>query len=280
MRYSLAGVLLAFVTMASSARAQSLQYPIDVVAAEDGVVFVADLNLPGIWRIQDGKAEVFFQAEKQFRTPLNRIRCLALDAEGQLLAGDSATREVYRVSDDGELTPLTGGSIGIPMCLAVDADGNIFASDLELQRIWKIPPTGGEVTEVAVLAAVRGLVFDGAGILWAARGLSPSVVTIATDGTITPVIEEPTFAFTNQLAISPDGHAYVADGYGKAIWKVTPEGEATPWIEGDPLVHPVGLAWQGTDLLIADPRANAIFAATPEGVVTRVLSAPVASATE
>src|SRR5690606_2121525 len=71
-------------------------YPVDVVAAEDGTLYVADLRLPGIWKIIDGKAEIFVKGEATFRTPLNAIRCLALDPDGHLLAGDSATREIYR----------------------------------------------------------------------------------------------------------------------------------------------------------------------------------------
>ena len=255
---------------AAPVRAEPFHYPVDVVAAADGTIYVADLRLPGIWRVADGKAEVFVQGSKTFRTPLNAIRCLALDAEGLLLAGDSATREVYRVSKSGELTPLTKGGVGIPVCLAVDPEGDIFASDLELQRIWKIPAAGGEPQEYAVLAAVRGMAFDKNGTLWVARGLSPSIARVRTDGSLDPVLEEQTFSFAGQMAIGDDGTIYVADGYAKAIWKVSPDGAANRWIEGEPLVHPVGLAWRGDDLLIVDPRANALFAASPDGTLSRV----------
>jgi sugar lactone lactonase YvrE len=255
---------------ACPARAEPFHYPVDVVAAEDGTIYVADLRLPGIWKVAGGHAEVFVQGGKTFRTPLNAIRCLALDADGRLLAGDSATREVYRVSAAEELTPLTGGAVGIPVCLAVGPEGDIFASDLELQRIWKIPAAGGEPDEFAVLAAVRGMAFDPAGTLWVARGLAPSIARVRGDGSLDPVVEEQTFLFTNQMAIGDDGTIYVADGYAKAIWKVSPRGTAERWIEGEPLVNPVGLAWRGDELLIVDPRANAIFGAAPDGTLSRV----------
>jgi sugar lactone lactonase YvrE len=256
---------------ASPARAEPFHYPIDVVAAADGTVYVADLRLPGIWRVADGKAEVFVQGSKTFRTPLNAIRCLALDAKGRLLAGDSATREVYRVSQSGEQTPLTGGAVGIPVCLAVGPEEDIFVSDLELQRIWRIPAAGGEPQEFAVVAAVRGMAFDKAGTLWVARGLSPSIARVRADGSLDPVLEKQMFAFTNQMAIGDDGTIYVADGYAKTIWKVTAEGAADRWITGEPLLHPVGLAWRGDELLIVDPRANAVFAAPPNGTLRRFL---------
>lgn len=244
-------------------------YPVDVVAAEDGTLYVADLRLPGIWKISEGSAEVFVRGEKTFRTPLNAIRCLAFDRDGGLLAGDSATREVYRVSSEGELTPLTGGRIGIPMCMVADEEG-IYVSDLELQRVWKVPHAGGEPEEVAVIAAVRGIDLADDGTVWIATGNRPNLARIGAEGKIEPVLDEAKFGFTNQMTLGKDSTAYVADGYGRTIWKVTGQGSAERWVQGEPFVNPVGLAWRGEELLVIDPRANALFAVSPEAVVTRV----------
>ena len=71
---------------------------------------------------------------------------LAIDRDGKVLAGDSATREVYRFDQPGKPTPLIKGAqagIGIPMALAVDSKGNIFVADLETHWIWKLAPSGG-----------------------------------------------------------------------------------------------------------------------------------------
>ena len=247
-------------------------YPVDVVAAEDGTLFVADLRLPGIWKVTDGKAEILVKGEKTFRTPLNAIRCLAIDKDGELLAGDSATREVYRVGDDGSLTPLTDGKVGIPMCMVVTDDG-IYVSDLELQRVWKIPNDGGEPEEAAVVAAVRGIDQTEDGTIWIATGIKPNVAKLTAEGKIEPVVDEAKFSFTNQLTLGKDGTAYVADGYRKTIWKVTPDGDAQPWVEGEPFDNPVGLSWKGDDLLVCDSRANTIFAVSPDGEVSTVISA-------
>ena len=59
--------------------AQEMQYPLDVVEADKQTAYVADRNLPGVWKITDGKAEIFFKGSKKFRTPLNAVRCLAID---------------------------------------------------------------------------------------------------------------------------------------------------------------------------------------------------------
>jgi sugar lactone lactonase YvrE len=253
----------------SSADDAGMVYPIDVVAAEDGTLYVADLRLPGIWKVTGDKAEIFVQGEKTFRTPLNAIRCLAFDKDGGLLAGDSATREVYRVSSEGELTPLTQGKIGIPMCMVAD-EQSIYVSDLELQRVWKVPHAGGEPEEYAVVAAVRGIDLAEDGTVWIATGIKPNLAKIGAEGKIEPVLDEALFAFTNQMTLGRDGTAYVVDGYAKTIWKVTPEGKAQPWAQGEPFDNPVGLTWRGEDLLVVDPRANAIFAVNPDAAITRV----------
>lgn len=256
----------------TSAEDSPFHYPVDVVADSSGTLYVADLRLPGIWKVSDGKAEIFVQGEKTFRTPLNAIRCLAIDKDGRLLAGDSATREVYRVSEEGELTPLTDGQVGIPMCMVADEE-SIYVSDLELQRVWKVPVAGGEPAEFAVVAAVRGIDLAEDGTVWIATGIQPNVARVMTDGTIEPVLDEARFSFTNQLALDEQGVGFVADGYRKTIWKVNEQGEATPWVEGAPFDNPVGLSWQEDQLLVADPRANAIFGVSPEGEISRVFPA-------
>ena len=106
-------------------------YPIDVAVDGDGVVYVADRQLPGIWTLKDGKSEVFFQAEKKFRTPLNAIRCLAVDAENRLFAGCSTTTEIFRF-DEGKPVPLSGGNVSVPMNMIVDGD-QVIVCDLKMR---------------------------------------------------------------------------------------------------------------------------------------------------
>lgn len=259
-----AGGFFAFFAGETPAVAQ-MQYPLAVVGTEKGTVYVADRKLPGIWKIGDGKAEVYFQGEKTFRTPLNAVRCLAWDGKGRLLVGDSATREVYRFTEEGKPEPLTAGKIGIPMAIAVNKQGELFVADLETQRIWKIPADGGEPKEFAVLAGVRGLAFDSKGQLVAVTNQANPVHRFNAEGKSETLIEGRPFQFPQQVAIDPEDNLYIADNYASAIWKVPPGKPPEKFVEGKPLEKPVGVAWQGKTLLIADPHAKQVFAADAKG---------------
>ena len=61
------------VTTAPSCFGQGMDYPLAVVAGPDNSLYVADRNLPGIWKIQGGKAAIYYQGSKKFRTPLNAV---------------------------------------------------------------------------------------------------------------------------------------------------------------------------------------------------------------
>lgn len=271
-------------TVASqAARAQpadaTFQYPLAVAATSDSVLYVADRLLPGVWKISDAAPAIFAQGTKQFRTPLNAIRAVATAADGTVFVGDSATREVYRLADDGTPTPLTGGSIGIPVDIAITSSGDLFVSDLETQRIWKLPAVGGSPEEVVQLAAPRGLCVDGNDQLWAiaASGEAP-LVRVSADGSVQPVVTERAFEFPHDVVVDAAGTAYVSDNYAKTIWKVSPAGEVSPFVSGAPLQGPVGLALSADGVLVADPRAKAIFLLDAAGTLTEVAAAGAASA--
>ena len=269
-RGALAAVATLFVTVAV---ADEMKYPLSVAAGADGRVVVADRTLPGLWTVADGTATILFQGKKTFRTPLNAVRAVAVAADGTVFAADSATRDVFRMGD-GEPAPLTKGAIGIPVDIAIDPSGDLFVSDLETQRVWRVPSAGGEPKEVAVLAAPRGLFVDAQGRLWAvaASGDAP-LVRIGSDGAVEPVVKERVFEFPHDVVVADDGNAYVSDNYARCVWKVAPDGSATKWASGDPLLGPVGLALRGGRVIIADPQAKAIWEADADGKLSPLAKA-------
>jgi streptogramin lyase len=245
-----------------------MQYPLAVAATNEGEIYVADRQLPGIWKITAGKAEIYFQGSKMFRTPLNAVRCLAIDSKGRLLAGDSATREVYRFDEAAKPTPLTEGKIGIPMSIAVAKDGELFVADLEVQRIWKVPAAGGEPQEFAVIAGVRGLAFDSQEQLIAVTNLADPVIRFSADGKKEVLVKGRPFQFPHHVAVAEEDVLYIADNYASAIWKVVPGSEPVKFAEGKPLDKPVGVAWHDKTLLVADPHAKQIFQIAADGKIT------------
>ena len=225
-------------------RAEDFHYPLKPAAADNGPVYVADLRLPGILVVKDGRIETYFAASKKLGTPLCRIRSLAVDHNGKVLAGDTATREVYRFDEPGKPTPLIKGAeagIGMPMAIAVDGKGNIFVADLEVNWIWKVPPAGGSLKKFAEVPAPHGMTIDSQDRLWVVSGSNDQLVRVSPDGKVEVVVSGRPFQYPNDVALGPDGTAYVSDGYARTIWKIAPGAKPQAWITGAPLVNPVGL---------------------------------------
>lgn len=270
-RFSSALVVCVFAAAAVSA--EELQYPLAVATHGDSV-YLVDLNLPGVWKATDGKLDVYFQASKRFRTPLNAPRCLAVDSKGRLYVGDSATREIYRFDSEGQPQPLTSGTIGIPMGIAVTADGDLLVSDLEVHRIWKVKLSEGDkpVTEkYADVPAPSGICLDKQQRLWVVSRGTNALYRVTPDKKVETVVTGREFEFPHDVAIGADEAAYISDGYAKAIWRLHADGKPEKWFSGEPFVNPVGLAWQGDKLLVADSRAKAVFKIDAEAKVSRLL---------
>jgi sugar lactone lactonase YvrE len=256
--------------IATQARGDEWQYPLTAVASADGQsLFIADLNKPGIWKWSAGKMTLYFQASNKFRTPLNRVRCVAIDQNGKLLAGDTSTREVYRFDDSGQPQPLTKGTIGMPMDLAVDPDGNIFVTDLELKWIWKIPPSGG-AEKFAEVDAPRGIAIDADQTLWVVNHGKNQLLRVTPDAKVEVAVEGRPWQFPHEIALDDKKTAYVTDGYGKSVWKVPLGGKPEKLVEGEPLTNPVGLTWHGESLIVIDPRAKGLFALDASGKLSAV----------
>jgi DNA-binding beta-propeller fold protein YncE len=254
------------------------RYPLAVTASSDGIVYVADLRLPGIWKLENGVKSIYFQGSKKFRTPLNAVRCVTLDHQGKLLAGDSSTREVYRFDDAGQPQPLTKGWIGIPMAMAVAPDGTIYTADLELHRIWKMPAEGSEKPEeFAVINSPRGLTLDPDGNLWVLSTSSKDgqIQKVAPDGKIEPLVKDHPFQLPHNIVRMDDGTFFVTDNYDHSVWKVSADGKPEKFVTGAPLDRPVGLCRSGDNLLVADPHIRTIFTLSADKTLTVLASSPV-----
>ncbi len=247
-----------------------MQYPVAAAVAQDGTIYVADTGTPAIWKVKDGKVEMYFEASKKFRTPLNRPRCLAIDKDGKLLAGDSATREIYRFDDAGKPVPLTKGGIGIPRSIAVLANGDMMVSDQELHCIWKVPAAGGTPTKFVDIPGIVALCADKEGNLWVTSGPKYGLRRVTQDGKVENIIAESPFQNPQDVAVDGAHTVYIADNYSTTIWKVASGQQPEKLVSGDPLVSPVGLTWAGDKLIVTDPRAKALFQLDMSGKITQI----------
>jgi streptogramin lyase len=242
--------------------AEEFHYPLKPAVAANGSVYVADLKLPGIVVVQKGAGaiEKFFTAQKKSGTPLYKVRCIALDRNGKVLAGDTATREIYRFDEPGKPTPLTKGAqggIGLPMAIVVDSKGNILVADLEAHAIWKIPPQGGAAEKFADVPAPCGMAIDDKDTLWVVSRSKRQLFRVSPDRKVEAVVGDRAFQFPNDVALDGHGTVFISDGWGKTIWKLESGGKPQSWIADKQLVNPVGLAWHDGSLLIADPNPKA-----------------------
>ena len=257
--------------------AAELQYPVAVAAGPSGTIYVADRKLPGIWQLTDGKLEVFVSGDKKIGGFLNAVRCLAIDGEGQLLVGDSATREIYRIDKDKKSTPLTARGIGIPMDIAVTPQGDLLVSDLELHCVWKVAKAGGKPTKLAALAGPSGVALDDKQHLWVVSRAQNPLQKILPDGTLETIVAKRPFQFPNDVVVDKSGTAFVTDSYQKCIWKVAPGQPPESWVAGGSLQNPVGITWSGEELIVVDSRARDVFKISADGKTITSLTGKEAS---
>ncbi len=267
---ALALILAVVLALSGQGIAAEPQYLLGIAADSSGKVFLADRELPGVWQLADGKLSLHFQGSKKFRTPLNAVRCLAIDQQGKLLAGDSSTRDVYRFGDDKQPVPLTKGEIGIPMSIGVFKSGDLVVADLELHRIFKVPAAGGQPTVFAEVPAPRALTIDKDDRVWVVSHGKDQILRSTAEGKFEVVVSGRPFEFPSAIVVADDGTAFVCDTYAKAVWKVPPGKPPEKFVTGDPLVSPVGMVRQGADLLVADPRAKAVIRIDPAGKASRL----------
>lgn len=269
-------LLVAVLCSSASSAQETFEYPISIAVSEAGT-YVADLNLPALWKLDGKDLSLEFKASKKFRTPLNKIRCVEFDNEGRLFAGDSATREVYRF-DEGKPVPLTGGSVGIPMDIAFNSAGDMFVTDLEIQRVMKIAKDASEPEEVAQIAGCRGLFVDHEDHLWVVSTTKDQLHRIAPDGKAEVIVKDRPFQFPHTVVVNADLTAYVCDGYAKTIWRIPQGGEPAALVKGEPFVNPVGMALHRGKIYVADPRATGVYEIDMEGKVTPLVVRPIAEA--
>ncbi len=248
-------------------------YPVAAVQSADGATYVVDRNLPGVWKIENGSASVFFKGSKKYREPLNAPRCIAIDGQGRVLVGDSAARNVFVVAADQEPKPVSTTRIGIPMSIAVGQENRIYVADLELHQILVLDGSGEEpvaAEKVASIRAPRGLAVDQGNHVWVVAGSKNPIQKISPEGEISTVLAGGDLQYPAGIAIAADGQVAITDSYQKSVFKLGEDGTLTALLQGEPLVHPVSLGSSGDTWIVADSRGGAVWSVDTTGKATAI----------
>jgi len=264
-----------------------MEYPLFLALDASGAAIVGDQDSPAIWKAtSDGTVTKLFQASRQFRTPLNRPKGVAIDAEGNAYICDPTTMDVYRLGSDGKPVGLTGkpikelngkpgvrGEIIQPEGIAVGPDGTVYVADLKLHTIFRLPKGSKTPIKLATVDAPHGMLLDADGsLVVVSHGESHLVRVKIADGSVTKILpgrlEGKLPPFPLSVAKKADGVYLVTDNYNKCLWAVDKGGKASLFANPPDFkkVTGVGVAKDGK-IAVADPASQCIHWLSPDGKI-------------
>jgi len=212
---------------------------------------------------------------------------IAIDAKGNRFVSDGGERNrIQKITPEGVVSLVAGSAEGFvdgatdkaafhtPSALAIDTKGNLFVADTGNHAIRKITPDGNVTTlagtgkpgfrdgaaHQAQFNGPIGVALDAQGQVWVADTYNDRIRVITAEGQVRTVAggDQPGFAdgsafsarFDTPCALVLDalGNVYIADTRNDAIRKLSPAGEVSTLVRGDPLdpqsvlKKPVGLA--------------------------------------
>lgn len=172
--------------------------PIDVFAAANSDVFVADSGNYRVRRIRAGMIETVAGTDVKdgglaTAAYLNGPEKVAIAANGDLYISDTYHNRIRKVAAvDGRISTIAGngnhgyssGRIGAPGGIVIDSTGNIIFADFDNHRVQRITP-GGSMTTIVGAASLPKSGFSGdGGIAGSALLKNPSDVAIDAAGNL------------------------------------------------------------------------------------------------
>lgn len=218
-----------------------LDIPIDLAAAPDGAIFVADLGQCSIQKF-DGDGQFLSAWERCGLSPglFYDLDAIAVAPNGSVFAADSKLfqSDVHRFDAAGnhELTWQLGYSFILPGSIAVDADGNIYVTEVSHNRVRKFDAGGNDLLEWGTSGTADGrfwgpigVAVDSAGNVYVVDAGNERVQVFTGNGvhlaTWRDVFADVPFSpALSDIAVDSSGYVYVSDSANNLLYKLTGDG--------------------------------------------------------
>ncbi|HYL73372.1 MAG TPA: hypothetical protein VEU96_04165 [Bryobacteraceae bacterium] len=168
----------------------------------------------------------------------NRVIARAADGTITTIAGNGQSSYFTSDPSNGDGGPATAAAVS-PTGLAIDSSGNLFIADTSASRVKRVD-SSGIITTYAGTGNNRGL--QGDGIPATNIGMSPAAI-----------------------ALDSQRNLYIADQFGSAIWKVTPDGIAHSFVNVRFVGHTL-MAVDSNDQLVVSVDGKVYHAAADQGL--------------
>ena len=244
-------------------------YPMDVVAAPTGDIYVADNVNRFIRRIAaDGTVSTFAgdgtagsRDGPRLMASLDSPSGIARDAAGALYVTEVFNHTVRRISPGGEVTTLAGlapehGQVdgpGVtarffyPRQIALGGDGNLYVPDMGNRALRIVSPSGHAKSVSAYVGCPWDVAADARGVMYVADAcyhvihrveiVGPAGATHSTvfagawgePGTADGPRGAARFNEPRGIALDASGNLYVSDTNNNTIRKIGPDGTVVTW---------------------------------------------------
>jgi len=224
-------------------------------APEEPKPFVAGQPL-GVTSRDDGSFTPMSDNVKMFGSLVSTESC-SYDPERNLIVAVNRGANQNEAPNDAYVSLINhDGSVHTSKWIGATRDGLVlnqpFGSDIEGGKLYTADRDGGTTADEPTVSVIR--IFD--------------METGAPAGEI-EVADSTGF---NDIEVAPDGTIYASQtGGGRnqdpmRIYKITPEGESSIFLEGAPLVSPNGVAFDGDgNIVVVNIGDDAVLTFSPEG---------------
>lgn len=181
-------------------------------------------------------------------TPSTYIWSIASDSAGNIYAAAGSPARVYKITPDGQTTPIFEPQELQVQALVVDKNNAIFAATAPDGKVYRIQPTKAGAAAPAQTGGAK----------------NESASKTSTSGYSATPYFEPGTKYIWDLVFDDAGNLYVATGDHGEIYKVTPSGQHSVFFKSDE-VH--------IRVLAIDPKGNLIAGSDGSGLVYRITPA-------